>query len=400
MKFLILDDETGRAETWADTIRKFLVDGSEVKVFNRDEVSDVINEIQQKRIEARNGRFESVKALDGYDLVIIDYDLLGLDSSGGNAGWSTGAEIAYAARLMCDVGPLVVVNQYGNNSFDLTMKRSWFSKADLDMGSHQVVNPGAWKSNGFSGFRPWHWPNLQEEAARFSKMTDFVRERLDASIIKTFGFVLEDTSSPKYIGYELSGLLGIKDEDVTFRELLTTATDVRVFHILEKDLKILQAMDNDRLARVTANVVWRWLEKIVLPSQETLSDLPHLALELPWIFTGWRDSEQWNRLSDLTLTAELNPLAKEYAFVPDFMFSRPVYWGGMLKEKLVRPDDFDVSQIPNLVFCEDTSQFVCEEEATDFPSDLPAFEKQRWVKNGSPDFAIEVNYEPQSYLLM
>lgn len=400
MRFLILDDETSRAETWAETIRQFLAADDEVVVFERGQVSDVINEIQQKRFEARNGNFESVLALEGYDLVIIDYDLLGLESNGGSAGWSTGAEIAYAARLMCDVGPLVVVNQYGNNSFDLTMKRSWFSKADLDLGSHQIVNPGVWSSSGFSGFRPWQWPNLQKEAVRFERMTAFVKENLDHSIVETFGFDLEDTASPRYIGYELAGLLGIKDEGVTFRELLTTNTDVRVFHVLEKDLAILQAMNDDRLARVTAVVVWRWLEKIVLPNQETLSDLPHLALELPWIYKEWKDPHQWNRLSDLTLTAELDPLVGECAFVPDFMFSRPVYWGGLLKEKIGRPEDFNVSQIPNLVFCEDTSQFVNEEDATDFPSDLPAFEKQRWVKNGSPDFAIEVSYEPQSYLLM
>lgn len=399
MKILILDDETERAQRWKLKIESY--GNYEAVVPKPKDVSDIIADLHAKRLESRKNGYHASVVFEGYDLIMVDYDLLGLESETGGSAWSTGAEVAYAGRLMCDAGPIVVINQFGTNSFDLTMSRTTASYADLDVGSEQVTEKSLWCASDFTSFRPWHWPNLSIEATRFSKMHNFVHENFNESITKSLGFDVSDVESPRFIGHEILGYLGIENtEDVTFKQLLTQRRDIRVFNILEKDLPLLINMDDHSLARVCSVVISHWLEKIVLPNQEVLADLPHLAPQLPWVVSNYKEEGSWNDLCDLSGAAPLPVSLDRFRFAPSFMFSRPVYWAEEAKGELEGQGDFDIHSMPNIAFCEDISSFINNADAKNFPSDLLAFDKERWVKGDLKCGVVSVNYEPQSYLLM
>lgn len=302
---------------------------------------------------------------------------------------------------MCDVGPIVVINQFGTNSFDLTMSRTSSSYADLDVGSEQVAEHSLWLASGFSGFRPWHWPNFLLEKTRFSEMHEFVLSNFDSPITQVLGFEVVDVESPRFIGHEILGYLGIEStEAVTFRQLLTERRDIRVFNVLEKDLPLLNNMDDRSLARVCSVVVSHWLEKIVMPNQEVIADLAHIAPQLPWVLSDYSDESSWNNLCALTDDVAIPESLIEFRFKPSFMFSRPVFWAEEVKAGLEGQGEFDIHKLPSLKFCEDVSSFMQAADAKNFPSDLLSFDKERWVQGDLKCGNTSVNYEPQSYLLM
>lgn len=396
MRILILDDETKRAQQWKEKL--FAVTGADVDVPDPDGVSDLISRMHKARFESRLGHFKGIDCFDGYDLVILDYDLLGLQVDKLSA-WATGAELAYCMRLVTSAGPIVVVNQFGTNSFDLTMRRGISSYADVDVGSDQITLPGLWASKEFSGFRPWHWPNLLSEVARFASVKNYIKANLDASIVGALGFDLVDSDAENFIGYEVAAFIGAgHNKAVTFREVVTSEAGLRVFNILEKDRPILDCMPEEQVAILSAAIVIHWLEKVVLPSQETIMDLPHLCLQVPWVVAESSDLDAWDSLcniNDPVISDDLKP----FEFVPSFFFSRPVFWGVKARNRLFAPNEFIFDDMPDIQFCENTSRFAPTESCSDYPSDVLAFDKKRWISKENL-VVTGGNYEPQSYLLM
>jgi hypothetical protein len=398
LKVLILDDESDRAKRWKLAIEK-IVD-VDVFVFSTQEVSEVISKLHSARFLSRKNGFTPVSLVDGYDLIIIDYDLLGLDPEAVHA-WSTGAEVAYAMRLMCAVGPIVVVNQFGTNSFDLTMRRTISSYADYDIGSVQIVSPGLWQSENFDGFRPWHWPNLSAEVDRFKKMQEFVKGKLDKPVMSVLGFEPLNVEAPNFISHDIAGLLGVRNiQDFTFRELVSDAFSIGVFNILEKDSSLVKTMPDEQLSRVSAAIIWRWLEKVVMPNQQVIVDLPHLIARFPWLLKDYTDPKAWESLSTLDVSDYVIPELSKFRFDLDFFLSRPVFWYEQVKHNFAMPNDFDIKKLPASVFCEDSSSFGPRTESVSYPSDLVSFDSERWVQSELKCLGEDVNYEPQSYLLM
>ncbi|MHB0803955.1 hypothetical protein [Stutzerimonas nitrititolerans] len=409
MKVLILDDDQSRAQDWQSEMAGFLEAGVNITVYDTAQVRDVISELHKTRLRAREGDYQTVAELDNVDLLIVDYDLLGLDSDNQSA-WSTGAEVAYAARLMSRVGPIVVVNQYGTNSFDLTMRRASPSYADLDLGSKHITSPGLWKDSNFEGFRPWHWPNLNKESLRFNELSQFVQENLDSSVIRTIGLELSDFDSPQYISPELLARLGLsRDGEMTFRELLLgfekengrrQPNPISVFNILEKDAELVQNMPDDVLSRLGAAVLSHWIERLILPNQELIADAPHLAYQYPWVVRHYDNPEAWAQLASLDQAKGLIDEIEKYRVQPTCLASRPVYWSEKIKREIKLPLDFSMQNIPDIAFCEDASIFKEKSSCTAFPSDLQSFDRERWVIDDLVSGGETVNYEPQAYLLM
>lgn len=398
LNVLILDDDTSRAEGWRDTMVGY--GGLEIHVPPKEDVSKIIGGLHTSRLQSREDRYLPFAGLDSYDLVIIDYDLLGLETDGRSA-WSTGAEVAYAARLMCDVGPIVVVNQFGTNSFDLTMRRTIISYADFDVGNEQISENSLWMSSGFKDFRPWHWPDLRKETNRFKEMHQFVLDHIDQPMMQALGFELYDVLSPRFIGHDVVGVLGVKGaENVTFRQLVTERRDIKVFNILEKDLAIIRNMNDSQVARLSSVITWHWLEKVVLQSQEVLSDLPHIASKMPWVINEYSNLTAWDELCSMESPKGVIDELQGFRFEPSCMLTRPAYWVGDASAKIMVPKTFEVSKLPDLAFCEDSSSFLKKDDAVSFPSDLFSFDKERWVKGDLNCGDTTVNYEPQAYLLM
>lgn len=409
MKILILDDDQVRAEDWKHEIGKNLGGDANIVVYDNRNVGRVISELHEKRLSAREGSYQTVVELDEIDLLIVDYDLLRLDTDGRSA-WSTGAEVAYAARLMSKVGPIVVVNQYGTNSFDLTMRRTSPSYADLDLGSKHITSPELWKDGDFEGFRPWHWPNLLREPSRFNDLSDFVLENLDNSVVEALGLELSDFDSPRYVSPELLARLGLSRKGgMTFRQLLVgnqkedgkyQPNPISVFNILEKDAELVKDMPSDVLSRLGAAVLSHWVERLILPNQELIADAPHLAYQYPWILENHGSTDAWKELARLDEVVGLTPVIENYRVHPACIVSRPAYWAGQVKREIDVPEEFSMANVPDLAFCEDTSSFKDKNECKSFPSDLQTFDRERWVSDDLSAGGEKVNYEPQAYLLM
>ena len=409
MNILILDDDQARAEEWKREIDKTLNGEAKITVHDNTNVSRVISELHQKRLKAREGDYQTVAELDAIDLLIVDYDLLGLDSKGHSA-WSTGAEVAYAARLMSKVGPIVVVNQYGTNSFDLTMRRTSPSYADLDLGSKHITSPELWKDEGFEGFRPWHWPNLRSEPSRFRDLSNFVLENLDNPVIQVLGLELSDYDSPRYISPELLARLGLSREGgITFKQLLVgfkkedgkyQPNPISVFNILEKDAELVKDMPPDVLSRLGAAVLSHWIERLILPNQELIADVAHLAYQYPWLLENPESQTTWQNLVRLDSAVGLRNELANHTVSPACLVSRPAYWAKQARREVEMPESFSMARVPNLAFCEDSSSFAHKGECKSFPSDLQTFDRERWVMDDLISGGEKVNYEPQAYLLM
>ncbi|MWV13739.1 hypothetical protein F3I62_16690 [Pseudomonas sp. R-28-1W-6] len=409
MKILILDDDQARAEDWKQEISKSLGGGANIVVYDNKNVGRVISELHEKRLSAREGSYQTVVELDEVDLLIVDYDLLRLDTDGRSA-WSTGAEVAYAARLMSKVGPIVVVNQYGTNSFDLTMRRTSPSYADLDLGSKHITSTELWKDGDFEDFRPWHWPNLLREPSRFNDLSAFVLENLDNSVVEVLGLELSDFDSPRYVSPELLARLGLSRKGgMTFRQLLvgTQKEDgkhqpnpISVFNILEKDAELVKDMPSGVLSRLGAAVLSHWVERLILPNQELIADAPHLAYQYPWILENHESTDAWKGLARLDEVVGLTPVIENYRVHPTCLVSRAAYWAGQVKREIDVPEEFSMANVPDLAFCEDTSSFKDKSECKSFPSDLQTFDRERWVSDDLSAGGEKVNYEPQAYLLM
>ncbi|TFW43138.1 hypothetical protein [Pseudomonas fluorescens] len=395
---LVLDDEYDRACSWKLELSKFV--DANITVLKKNLVSDFITELHRSRLASRTGTFSPAIGYEDYHLLIVDYDLLGLDEHS-SAAWSTGAEIAYTARLMSALGPIVVVNQYGTCNFDLTMKRTVSSYADYDVGSVQITDQGLWKSSGFSGFRPWHWPNLLTEVTRVEEFRNFIQENLDKPAMSTLGFELEDTEAPNYLAYDIAGVLGVKSGGArTFRDIALKSVGLSVFNILDKDKSIVECMPEKQLARVACSIISHWLEKVVLPNQQAVADLPHIVSRFPWLLKDPSDKRAWEKLSTLDYVDILNPDLRKHAVSNSFMYSRPAFWIERIKGAFPVPDDFNIANVPDLVFCEDSSQFLERDKASSYPSDLIGYDNERWVEGELQCAGNGVSYEPQAYLLM
>ncbi|MCH4872406.1 hypothetical protein [Pseudomonas sp. TMW22091] len=398
INILILDDEYERACSWKVMLSQFV--DANITVFKQDEVSNFITELHRSRLASRAGNYSPAIGYEEYNLLIVDYDLLGLDEKA-SAAWSTGAEIAYTARLMSSIGPIVVVNQYGTCNFDLTMKRTVSSYADYDVGSIQIMDQGLWKSSDFTGFRPWHWPNLLTEVERIEQFRAFIQENLDEPVMKTLGFELENTDAQNYLTYDIAGVLGVKSGGArTFRDIALKSLGLSVFNILDKDKPIIECMPPEQLARVSCAIISHWLEKVVLPNQQAIADLPHIVSRFPWILSNPTDRSAWERLSTIGYADVVNPTLSTYAVKNAFMYSRPSFWVEEVKEAYPVPSDFDISQVPDFVFCEDTSRFIERDKASSYPSDLIGYDNERWVEGELQCSGNDVSYEPQAYLLM
>lgn len=404
LKVVLLDDDTDRAKGWAEQISHF--ENCTAVAPEKKEVRELIGALFKRRKEGRlNGaQFWNVKCelVDTADLLIIDYDLQNLDDNG---EWTTGSEVAYSARLVSKAKTIVVINQRGANRFDLTMVKAAESRADLDVGGVQLINPGLWQSSGFLGYRPWHWPNLTKEPARALEGVAFVKANLDAPIFTSLGFS-EDFESGRALRPEVWGKLCV-EQKTTFRELVAPEHEEQSMHLLFADVGIFRG-DDELTATIAAAITRRWLEKWVLPNQDVLADAVHLALRMPWIIVNSQAPAEWHKLETLESCEGLIEGLAGFQFQPSCLFSRPVYWAEALETQgsALRPDNIDYSQIPDFVFREDVSNFGAPADSRDFPSQVVSIENRRWITD--PDSQAEIDgpqnvkavvFEPQSLLL-
>jgi len=380
-KILVYDDDRDFTKQISDSVSGVAVlqDQFEATPLFDDEFVPAMAELAGRRQSMRDNvlRKEEACLFDHVDIAVVDQDLLG--STAGQ--FVTGEEVAYLLRCFSRCGLVVILNQFGKNSFDLTLQGNPDSFADLNVGSDQVYNPNLWGGQK-SGFFPWHWPLLPQYLEDFWKKVDDVAQSLrddpekEPPIREVLGmtqdvFDLLPRSAAQFIGKD--------PERVTFREFVLDS---------RKGLKPKDAerASHEVIARVGAARISKWLERVVLPGQNILVDAPHLVSRYPSLLSVDNPKlKDWNATASLSNQDDckmLSPALRKHRLENRHWASKPVWYWTQVSEDLdiaeVR-EPWDSKPAP-YVFCEDDSQFHKEGSCRDFVAETESPFSRRFVK--------------------
>jgi hypothetical protein len=390
-KVVIFDDENKIAEKYRKRLEENIGQNTslEISVFDEMQFLDSMKQIESRRKAFRSNSINEVHCpLDKTDILIIDYDLLSLNDNGGS---STGETVCYMARCFSEVKVIVGLNQYGENTFDLTLKGHLESFADVNVGSQQIDNSALW--GGESAFHPCYWPNLIQRCEAFNSRMKQVEKCLDQPILETLGISDEVVNiMPKTSLGFITGALDIEPADVTFREFSLSSGE----GLKGKDKSPGPETAFDHMvARIAAARISKWLERWVLPGQDILVDAPHLVSRYPSLLLGdHADIKRWDR------TAAMGPYdslgldhgkIEDYRFKQDVWLPRPAwFWPKLIDcQRILEVKEPWEREATNLVFCEDSSSFFPEEDCEEFLAEFESPYVQRFVKK-IPD----VDYRP------
>jgi len=384
---LILDDEETFRRHHIDKLKK--ISGFDKRFFPKEvtqtEFGSILGALEQRRAQARKtgANIPPVPcAFDDADILVVDYDLLSLTT----AGVITGENVAYLARCFSRCGLILGLNQFGVNSFDLTLKGHPESFADLNIGSEQLVNTGLW-TESWKGFRPWAWPLIPQALEKFENRVKELRTGMDQPILTWLGIpevvvkllprsVVEfitkskapaETTFTQFVLESGNGLRGRRDQ---------TGTEYRI--------------------RIAAARIAKWLERLVLSGQDILVDAPHLAARYPSLLKGSnRNAESFDRTASL---AKIEKLGINHESISTAMFpkpnwvSRPAwFWPTVCSLNSIEEvnEPWKTKQ-PDLVFCEDISRFKPKASCQEFVADLPSPFARRYVAR-----VPKVDYRPE-----
>jgi len=318
------------------------------------------------------------------DLVLVDYDLIELEQSTA----LTGEDIAYLLRCFTTCGVIVLLNppDLGTNFFDLRLRRSMDSWADLQLGTDQLGNGWLWNKVP-EGFAPWHWPQLLEMVERRRRQVAEMRSALDKVALDTIGIPEEVRAS---LDHSMTDVLtarrvgkpaGVKP--LTAREFVLKSE----YGVHRKDRPAFKGAD-EQMARIAAARMSSWLESVVLPGQNVLVDAPHLVRRSPGLLSGDQDKVgSWNatavRESDAASRAVRSPDLSQYRFKKETWLSRPAWFWPLVASSKRFMEWAQPSTQKDFVFCEDTSAFCPRSEAHEFMADVPPQFSLRHVKMGT-----------------
>ena len=374
-KILIYDDEKPQREAFKKKLvrglqKAKLDDAFDVKTLGEDNLQISMEILRARQTGIRDNRefSDETTQFDDTSIFIIDYDLLKSTAR----GFFTGENLAYSVRCFSTCKLIVGLNQFGNNSFDLTLKGHPESFADLNLGADQLDNPGLWRGDwgdSRQGYRPWYWPNLSDSLHNFDQKVEDVQQNLGKTICKILGFDRELFGLlPRAVVQFIGKGKGNDPTQTTFREFIRESGN----GLRPKDSTI---SDEDVLARVGAARISKWLERFVLPEQDILVDAPHLVSRYPSLIANEEQGiKAWNRTAQLVDYRDLGlapELIERFRFKKDYWISRPVWvWDKLRECKRIK----EVSKPwgtakPEWVFCEDASRFYNRNGCREFLAD-------------------------------
>ncbi len=406
IRILIVDDEPDRSKGWEKQIQAFGFPGAAVSALDLDASRALIEAADKRRRIAREDKDPFAAGieceLDGVDILVVDYDLQEMVQAG---QWSTGLWVAMLARAFSRVKLVVLVNQFGTNMFDLTLSKGVKSRSDFDVGSAQLLNPALWDRSRVDGYAPWSWcDGVLSAVERLNTMVGWMRGNLDKPVLGTLGFSngLEGSDPDTWMSQELWQEC-VGDPTCTFREMVGEAEFLTL-----KDREFIKKFD-EPCARVAAAIVSHWLDRLVIPANDVLADLPHLTSASPWLLMDRQNVAAWQATAVRDGFDVLLPALRQHEFAPGFPLSRPVVWRQKVARDadLAEPTGFTYDGFPDLVFCEDTSRFHTFDEAKSFSCRLPGSDSQRFVAN--PERIVprmgghvltDVAYEPSVFFAL
>jgi hypothetical protein len=397
----VFDDVESLKKGYTERLRSLPIigkQGYDVVSLRAEEFQRGMGLLKERQQRTRKGKAwpDDFLKLDDVAIFIIDYDLLKSE------GFLTGETVAYLTRCFSRCGLILGLNQYGKNSYDLTLRGHPESYADLNVGSDQFDNPGLWGGKFLQEakarkkdriFRPWHWPNLPAYFELLQKRIDDVSKHSDQPICSVLGMGQIAALLPKKVGQFITGRTRSSPAKVTFTGFVTESGN---------GLKgRYKSATPEMIARIGAARVSKWLERLVLPSQEILIDAPHLVLRYPSLLKGNpSDVRTWNQTSNFEsyrkLPLDHGRIAK-FRFKKEYWLSRPAwFWEGISNLQTIK----EVSEpwkreSTSLVFCEDSSVFRDRKHCKEFIADVDSPYVRRFVLRSDR----RVQYAPENRFL-
>lgn len=341
-----------------------------VKAMTSQQFEDEIDLLRRRQRQSKGEMPLGKSILDKASVFVIEYDLFGAP---GGKGLLTGERVSYLARCFSKCEFIIGVNQFGVNSFDLTLRGHPESYADLNVGSEQLDNVGLW-SDEKKGFRPWYWPVVPASVESFEQRAQDVREHIDEPISK----VLALGDVMKAIPRSALQFLGKAPHECTFRDFVFRSGNG------------LKERDTNSGANVVASIaaarISKWLKRLVLPGQDILVDAPHLVYRYPSLLQGDREEiDTWNQTTPFDLTRSRS---LDWRRISDFKFGKrhwvsrdTWYWRGLSScqdiEEVSSP--WEREEV-DLRFCEDTSSFHREKDCAEFVIDSDSPYNRRFIR--------------------
>lgn len=412
MRAVVIDDEQQLAEQWAHELGRGAesagIDASVTPLFGENLATAIRSLAERQRALSRDLEWEEESPFGDCDVLVVDADLRYVE----DALLATGQGVIYLARCFADIGAIVLLNAYGQNSFDLTLLGRPTAFAEALVGSRQIGAESLWRSAKPGEFRPWSWPLLQHAARAQRNRVDALVHQMDRSIIE----VLElDTFEIEAMERSIASfLLDERGKRRTLADLTVWdfVTESR-YGLASKDGEALSAERAQHVAvarRVGAARLGHWINRVVAPTQDLLADAPHLAEQFPSSLDGDASADRLNATARLELAHDSAPHRMcealgfessgpmtEHAFWPSVWADRPLWWGRRLRRSALpeveRPWEAERTE---LRFCEDESGFREEAAAQSFACDLATPFRIRSI---SSDMHEGVIYRPKENIV-
>jgi hypothetical protein len=396
MRVILVDDEHDRTARWKRDLEAL---GLDLVIDVPPSLGALATQLQARRARALNSDdLGDTVEVDGADILMIDYAL------GEEGGGVTGRRLAYLARCYADCGTIVLMNEHGDNTFDLTLSSDFSSFADVEIGSEQLANPSLWREGG-GRFRPWSWPPLLGEPQRLRAAREELSREPRRPFLDVLGIRLVADYLPKVVTDLLTeGLQSGAFDQLSLQDVQDAVNQERPGATAFGDRK--DRIPASRVPSVVAARLRRWLNRLLLPSQDVLVDAPHLVSRFPSLVPGDPTSvDNWNLTTGLRLPEgppePLAGLAARCGPANGVWLDRPAWhWPLLQGDASIEEanDPFRPRQLPYR-FCEDLSGFAEISDTRAFLSDLrPPFARRFVSRRPLDAWGGGVMYRPQSRL--
>ena len=409
-KVLVCDDEKERCDQTVEIVSNR--SGIDAKGLSAGDLTEALKqffrEIKRYFDNPETATSFPKSEFDGYDILILDNNLAALDIEGARV---TAESIAGYIRAFSNSPYNISLNKTPNVDFDLRyLVGDYSTRADLALNDRHLDIPALWtrdEADAEVGFCPWYWPPLVSAPQKRRSQIEFLVPCLEKLVLESLDFSGQRYTSllPHAQGVISpgAGMDGEEDpvtsiESVTFLDLfLTRDRSLPARGDREPILKAARAGNEfarQVVARVVAADIEQWFRRDVLGPQETLVDVPHLLMRLPFLIGNQADDiKMWNN-------AVRNPAApygldgalyhehlESLKFGHGIWVTDPCFWWHEVKEIEALNEGFlagSEAEWADAVFCEDTSFFVLRDQESNSPTEFVAqFEgtwEQRFVK--------------------
>lgn len=383
-KILILDDDAQTSSGWCESIMGTLGNNADVSSVSQDDAATHVELLLDRQRSVRDTGIlppgESI--FDSVDVLIVDYDLVHISAGHGRF---TGEGICRLVHAYSDCGIVVVLNQFVEADFDLSQRGNPSSShADLNISANHVAHKGLWTDSNWEDFRPWHWPILPDAAARHCQLKKQISADPSAKLLPLLGFTSElaEHLTDDAVGFIDPESGTIEDLlNVTLADFLTGnshSTDPRDGIVLcEHEVPYRFGLAASRIAK--------WLRRMVVGPRNLVIDLPHLIERYPFLLPPEKldDPASWNELTNSAPNWLKDRLPANVWVSHDTWSRVPHVWLPLLEaDKKFQENryDFVYSKAPELVFAEDHSRFIAEDQAKMFKAEFNNEFDRRFVK--------------------